>query len=184
MPREPIHPDRMVLRTAVPPAAFRCTLRDDGPDVALVRVSGELDIATVPQLKQTLRHAEDGALRVVLDLRELTFMDSSGVHAIEDANVRAAGAGRRLVLVRGRTQVDRVLAVSGAHDRLDIVDLEPAEPAVQALVQLARRERTARRAALSALSNAAIPITSRETLLEWAGRLLQYTRSALSVRRP
>lgn len=184
MPRKPIHPDRMGLRPAVPPAAFRCTLRDGGTDVALVRVSGELDVATVPQLKQTLRHAEDGALRVVLDLRELTFMDSSGVHAIEDANVRAAVAGRRLVLVRGRSQVDRVLALSGAHDRLDIVDLELAEPAVQALVGLARRERTTRRAAMSALSNAAIPITSRGAVLEWAGRLLHYTRSAVGVRRP
>ena len=164
MPRTLIHPGRTVSRPAVPPPDFRCTLRNGGPDVAWVRVSGELDIATAPHLTQTLRRAEDSARRVVLDLRELTFMDTAGVHAILDANVSAAVAGRRLVVVRGRSRVDRVLALTGAYDRLDIVHLEPAEPPVQALVQLARRERTARRAALAALSNA-VPVAAREALL-------------------
>jgi anti-anti-sigma factor len=134
-----IHPDRTV---AAPPD-FRCTLRDGGLDVVSVWVAGELDIASASKLKQTLRHAEERARRVVLDLRELTFMDSSGVHAIVDANVRAAVAGRRLVVVRGRSRVDRVLTLTGACDRLDIVDLAPTDPPVQALVQLAQRERTA-----------------------------------------
>ena len=38
---------------------------------------------------------------VVLDLRELAFMDSSGVHAIVNASIRARQVGRRLVLLRG-----------------------------------------------------------------------------------
>ncbi len=108
--------------------------------MAWVRVTGELDIATVPELKQTLGRAEDRARRVVLDLRELTFMDTSGVHVIVDANVRATSAERQLVLVRGPAQVDRLLALTGARDALEIVDLNPAEPPVQELVHLARQE--------------------------------------------
>jgi anti-anti-sigma factor len=114
-----------------------------------------LDIATAPELKQTLRQAEDRARRVVVDLRELTFMDSSGVHAIVDANVRAAVEGRRLVVVRGCSRVDRVLTLAGAGDRLDIVDLEPAEPPVQALAQLAQREANRELGCLGGLSDAA-----------------------------
>ena len=127
---------------AVPPE-FRCTLRDGGLDVAWVRVTGESDIATAPILKQTLRRAEQRAPRIVLDLRELAFMDSSGVHVILDAALRATAPRRRLVLVRGRNQIDRVLNLTTASDDLEIVDFDPVEPPVQALIQLARRERAA-----------------------------------------
>jgi anti-sigma B factor antagonist len=122
---------------------FSCTLRDGGLDAAWVRAAGELDIATAPQLKQTLRQAEAGARRVVLDLRELTFMDSCGVHVIVDASTRARAAGNRLVLVRGPSQVDRLLVLSKAADVLEIVDLDPAQPPVQALVELAQQDRVA-----------------------------------------
>jgi anti-sigma B factor antagonist len=125
------------------PLAFRCTLRDGGLDVAWVRVTGELDIATAPILEQTLRRAEQRARRIVLDLRELAFMDTSGVHVIVDGALRATAADRRLVLVRGPAQVDRVLDLTTASDDLEIVDLDPVEPPVQALIQLAHGERAA-----------------------------------------
>lgn len=143
MPQTLAHPNRTAPHAAALPPEFRCKLQDGGLDVAWVRVTGELDIATAPELKQTLGHAGDRARRVVLDLRELTFMDAGGVHVIVDANARARRAGRRLVVVRGPYQVDRVLALTGARDRLEIVDLNPMEPPVQALVQLARRDRAA-----------------------------------------
>jgi anti-sigma B factor antagonist len=143
VPEEPIHPDRTVPYLAAPPADFRCTQSDGGLGVVWVRVAGELDIASASQLAQTLAHAEGRARRVVLDLRELTFMDTSGVHAIVDASVSATAAGRRLVVVRGASQVDRMLALTGARDRLDIVDLDPGEPPVQAFVQPVGQERAA-----------------------------------------
>lgn len=132
-----------VRRDASPPPEFRCTLRDGGLDGAWVRVTGELDIATAPQLDRTLRQAEQRAPRIVLDLRELTFMDSAGVHVILQANIRAQQAGRQLVLVRGPSHVDRVLELTQASDNLKTVDLNPVEPPVQALIQLAQRERAA-----------------------------------------
>jgi anti-anti-sigma factor len=85
-----------------------------------------------------LRGAELRARLVVLDLREVTFMDSCGVHLIVSASIRARRAGRRLVLVRGRSQVARILALTGASEDVESVELEPGEPAVQALLQLAQ----------------------------------------------
>ena len=94
-------------------------------------------------LEQTLRRAEQRARRIVLDLRELAFIDTSGVHVIVDGARRATAARRRLVLVRGRAQVDRVLDLTTASGDLEIVDLDPVEPPVQAPIHLARRERAA-----------------------------------------
>jgi anti-sigma B factor antagonist len=142
MPHTTQFPPPASHKAAVPPG-FRCTLRDGGLDVAWVRVTGELDIATAPILEQTLRRAEQRARRIVLDLRELAFMDSSGVHVILAASIRAEQAGSRLVLVRGHAQVDRVLHLTTTSGDLEIVDLDPVEPPVQALIQLAQRERAA-----------------------------------------
>ncbi len=108
-----------------------------------MRVTGELDIATAPQLAEMLGRAEQRCQRVVLDLRQVTFMDSAGVHVILNASLRANAAGRRLVLVRGPAHVDRVLDLTIASDNLEIVDLDPVEPPAQALLKLAQRERMA-----------------------------------------
>lgn len=135
-------PSPAVHEAAAPPE-FRCTLRDGGRDAAWVRVNGELDIATAPILDQTLRRAEQQARRIVLDLRELAFMDTSGRHVILAASLRAQQAGGRLVLVRGRAQVDHVLALTTTPGDLEIVDLNPVEPPVMALLQLAQREHAA-----------------------------------------
>jgi anti-anti-sigma factor len=106
--------------------------------VAWVQVAGELDIATAPALEQTLRDGELQTRLVVLDLRELTFTDSCGARVISEAGKRAERDGRRLVLVRGPTQADRMFTLMKS-DVLEIVDLEPGEPLDQALGQIAER---------------------------------------------
>jgi anti-sigma B factor antagonist len=130
-------PDR---RAATGFPRFDCTLRSGGLDAAWVRVTGELDIATAPQLAEMLGQAEERCQRVVLDLRELAFMDSSGVHVILEASHRATAAGRGLVLVRGPAHADRVLDLTRAADSLETVDLDPVEPPVLALLKLAQRD--------------------------------------------
>ncbi|HET9720083.1 MAG TPA: STAS domain-containing protein [Solirubrobacteraceae bacterium] len=96
-------------------------------------MSGELDLATAPRLNQVRREAEVCPQRV-LDLRELTFTDSAGIHVILEANARAKADGDRLVLVRGPSQVDRVFALTGAAEALEIVDLARLPLAVMGLV--------------------------------------------------
>ena len=104
-----------------------CSSTEGGLEAAWVHVAGDLDIATSPQLVRTLREAQSRARLVVLDLRELAFMDSAGVHAIVDASTRARQAGRQLVLLRGPGAVDRLFALTGTSDAVDVGDIGPVE---------------------------------------------------------
>ena len=63
---------------------------------------------------------------MVLDLRELAFMDCSGAHA----SISARQLGRRLVLVRGPPNVDRMFTLTGSSDAVEIADLDQFEPRV------------------------------------------------------
>jgi anti-sigma B factor antagonist len=108
------------------PPAFACSWRDGGSVGAWVYVSGELDLATTPQFEQTLRAAQADAELVILDLRGLVFIDSSAMHVIIDASVQAREVGRRLVLLRASTNVERMFKLAGAQDDVEIVDLAPA----------------------------------------------------------
>ncbi len=129
-------PDSIADRAdAVPlPPAFVCSWTDAGLDAAWVHVAGELDIATTPQLERTLRERESQARLVVLDLRELAFMDCSAVHAIVNASIRARRDGRRLVLLRAPANVDRVFALTGSSADVEIGDVDSFQPPVQALL--------------------------------------------------
>ena len=84
---------------------------------------GELDIATAPQLEQAVSEATAGAVsELVLDLRELTFMDSTGLRALAQANVKAEQAGTELSIWRGPRQIERVLEISGLGPLLPLAD--------------------------------------------------------------
>jgi anti-anti-sigma factor len=98
-----------------------------------VQVVGELDVETTPQLEQTLR--EPRAQLVVLDLRELAFMDSCGVHAIVNASVHARQIGHRLVLLRGPPDVDRIFGLTGSSADVENGYMDAVDP-VRALVRL------------------------------------------------
>lgn len=128
-------------RAAGPPPRFICSWTDGGQDAAWVHLAGELDIATVPQMQRTLREPHLEALLVVLDLRELDFIDIAGVHAVVNASIRARRDGRRMVLLRGPPNVDRVFTLTGKSDEVELGDLERHEPAIQLLLQLAGKDR-------------------------------------------
>src|ERR1700694_4142200 len=114
-------------RADAPSPAFVCSWTDGGLDAAWVHVTGALDFATLPELVRTLRLPQLQAQLVVLDLRELRFISSSGVHAIVNATIRARQAGRRLILLRGPANVDRMFTVTGSSDVVEIGDVDPVE---------------------------------------------------------
>ncbi len=90
---------------------------------AVVAVSGELDLRTSPQLEERLTRAfDDGAELVILDLRQIEFMDSTGLRVLLIAHQRAHETGRQFALVRGVDQVERVLTLTGVRDLLTVVD--------------------------------------------------------------
>ncbi len=103
---------------------FECSWTDGGLDAAWVHVAGELDLATAPQLVRTLREPQLQARLVVLDLRELAFIDSCGVRAIADASTEARRGGRRLVLLRGPANVDRLFTLAGHSEDVEIGDVD------------------------------------------------------------
>lgn len=89
----------------------------------MVVVSGELDLASGPVLEQELDGVhEAGSQLVILDLRELAFMDSTGLGVVIKAHAKAQESGRRLCLVKGPEQVQRLLSLTGVADRFDLVD--------------------------------------------------------------
>jgi anti-sigma B factor antagonist len=97
------------------------------PTGVRLALAGELDISSAPTLERELRRAEDAAPPVlVLDLRELTFMDSTGLRLVLGADARARKEGRRLAIVRGGEAIDRVFRIAIPDDRLEMVD-DPAE---------------------------------------------------------
>jgi anti-anti-sigma factor len=73
---------------------FDLTVDDDERGTRRVTARGELDLATAGQLEAALAQAEGRALLV--DLRGLTFMDSTGVRTLLQATEDAAGAGATL----------------------------------------------------------------------------------------
>ena len=90
---------------------------------AVLAVTGELDLASSPALEGELeRVSQSDAWVVIVDLRELEFLDSTGLGVLVKANHRAEEAGRRFALVRGGPQVQRLLNLTGIVDRLTVVD--------------------------------------------------------------
>jgi anti-anti-sigma factor len=88
-----------------------------------VVLTGELDIATHGDAELKLREAQlSGAPVVVLDLRKLNFMDSTGLRLLVQANARASESGQRLAIVRGPDAVNRVLEITGLDAKLDLID--------------------------------------------------------------
>ena len=90
----------------------------------LVTVRGELDLATAPELEAIVLPVLDAGGRVLLDLRTLEFMDSSGVRVLVAAHARAERDGERFAIVRprGESEVSRIIEVSGLDGELRLVD--------------------------------------------------------------
>ena len=85
-----------------------------------LELEGELDLSNAAALDDEIRLAETSAETITIDLRALTFMDSSGLHAITAAQERS-GAGHRLHLRKGTRAVQRVFRLTGAEERLPFV---------------------------------------------------------------
>jgi anti-anti-sigma factor len=128
------------------PTVFHATTREAGRKTACVYALGNLDGAAAPPLERALRQALRRGRTVVLDLRGLTRADTAGVRVIVEASAAGRRAGARLILVRGLSQVDRLLALTGTSGEVEMVDLALGEPALQALLHIARIDRARVRA--------------------------------------
>jgi anti-anti-sigma factor len=79
----------------------------------VVELVGECDLTVRDELASALLAAVDRAEVVFVDLAELTFMDSSGVHGLVTAHQAAVGAGRRLYVVNAGGPVATLMDLTG-----------------------------------------------------------------------
>jgi stage II sporulation protein AA (anti-sigma F factor antagonist) len=94
------------------------------PGTLTIGLDGELDIASAPRLGQLLAELErDRWPTVVLDLRHLSFIDSSGIRALLAANRQIGGQGGRLVVRNVSRPVRRTLAAVGVDDILGLTEV-------------------------------------------------------------
>jgi len=101
---------------------FRVETRSEGSATVLT-LTGELDLASAPTLEDELGKALTGAGgRVVVDLRELEFIDSTGLSVLVKAHQRAQERDSEFAVVRGGAQVQRLLALTGLEDRLTVAE--------------------------------------------------------------
>lgn len=92
-------------------------------------LSGELDLASVESFEQAVRSSSDRAKEVAavaIDLRDLAFIDSSGLRALLKTQDELAEKGLDLAVVRGRGQVGEVFEVAGIGKCLPTLD-DPSE---------------------------------------------------------
>lgn len=120
---------------------FHVTVASLTRELALVSVSGELDLYTAERIKSGIEEADAvGADTVVIDLSESSFIDSTALGVLVQETKRLEGRGHSLVLVTNDPRTRRVLEVTGLdrvfltyatlHDAL--ADLIPGHAAAAA----------------------------------------------------
>ena len=97
-------------------------------DVAVISLSGELDVAGAALLEQELERvtSDHSPASIVLDFTTLEFMDSTGLRLVVLADARCREQGIRLALMRGPDPVHRVFEITRMVDRLQFVEAPEA----------------------------------------------------------
>lgn len=96
-------------------------------DALVVALAGEFDLASAQLVDDELARAQESYPVVVLDLSQVTFMDSTGLHVVLRVDERMNEAGSTLRVVPGGPQVQRLFQLTRATERLQTVaDASPA----------------------------------------------------------
>ena len=104
------------------PIEFRCEVARDS-SAAWVRPFGELDLDSVHQVESALEVLQqEGCASIVLDLRGLTFMDSTGLRLVIRWDTAARDGGFRFAVVPGDEVVQRVFRLTGMDGQVTVAD--------------------------------------------------------------
>ena len=88
-----------------------------GGDRAVLRIDGDIDACTAPQLRERVRDlADNGTVHVIADLRGVGFLDSAGLGALVGARKELRGREGSLMLVADTGRIVRVLRITGLSD--------------------------------------------------------------------
>jgi anti-sigma B factor antagonist len=92
-------------------------------DMVVLRLVGELDLAGAPLFQSEIDSEDVGAsAAVVLDLRELRFIDSTGLRVIFSAHARSLERGQQFAVTNGSEQVQRLLSITRVGEHVRIID--------------------------------------------------------------
>lgn len=95
----------------------------EGNEMVSIAIVGELDLATAGRLESELRRVEGRQPPIlIIDMRELRFIDSTGLRLIIGADARAREGGRRVALVPGPVSVHKVFQLALLEKRLDFIE--------------------------------------------------------------
>jgi anti-sigma B factor antagonist len=109
-----------------PPDLFSCEVGRNGSS-AWVRPAGDLDLDTVHRVEAALAELrEEGCANLVLDLRGLTFMDSTGLRLVIRWHRVARDEGFQFAIVPGPDVVQRVFRLTGMDAHLTVAEPPPA----------------------------------------------------------
>jgi anti-anti-sigma factor len=82
-------------------------------DVSVVYARGDIDLSTLAKANAALDIARNGATTLLLDLRHVGFMDTSGLRLVIEEQQRAAANSYRFAVVRGPRKVQRLFEIAG-----------------------------------------------------------------------
>lgn len=104
-------------------AALRVEVESQG-QTARIALIGEMDLVSAGDFNATFERvsSDDGVRHVVVDLRGLSFIDSTGLEGIFRADAKARRDGFNLAVVKGPPLINRIFLLTGADRRLVMVD--------------------------------------------------------------
>jgi anti-sigma B factor antagonist len=105
---------------------LRIWVEDNAPFLN-IRLAGDLDLGTAPQLKQAVDAYARTGQTITIDLREVTFIDSMGLAALVRARHRALARGAELRLVAPPAPISRVFELSRLDRVFAWVEAEPRD---------------------------------------------------------
>jgi anti-sigma B factor antagonist len=85
-------------------------------DAAVVSVRGDVDLTTFGAVQSALDAARGGATVLILDLRAVGFMDTSGLRLVISEQQRAEADGYGFTVVCGSAKIQRLFAIAGFPD--------------------------------------------------------------------
>jgi anti-anti-sigma factor len=101
-------------------------------DTHVIALAGELELATASEVEDELRSVELSCVQVIaIDLRELTFIDSTGVRLLVQAQERSCQGTGRLILVKASDAIHRIFEICDLASRLPFVDQLPLDTATE-----------------------------------------------------
>lgn len=94
------------------------------PDAHTIVLSGEIDLLGAPKIEAALKDVPADSELIVIDLRGLTFIDSSGLHALATGQQLCLARGQELRIIPGPPNVQRLFEITGMNDVLPFCDAE------------------------------------------------------------